>query len=99
MVQYRGVRVSVSGNVWECGQEYRGGTGISECEHVVGEEYETHRARKSSIPRRGVQFLQSSELQPAGQLPRLADLRTDHISTRSAAHSVWVEAFVLATAT
>jgi hypothetical protein len=27
-------------NVWECGQEYSGGTGISECERVVVEEYE-----------------------------------------------------------
>ena len=36
-----------------------------------------------------------SKLQLARQLPGLADIWADHVSTRPAAHSVWIEAAVL----
>ena len=48
-----------------------------------------------AVPRGSLQSLQPSELQLAGQFPRLADVRPDHVSPRSAAYSVWVEVVVL----
>ena len=53
MVQHRRVRVPGSGNVWKCGQEYSGGSGISEREYVAVEEHAISRAREScsSAPR------------------------------------------------
>ena len=39
VVQHRRLRLPGSGNVWKCGKEYSGWTGISERERVAGEEH------------------------------------------------------------
>src|SRR5215216_1714955 len=95
MVQHRGLCFPGSRHVRKRGQKYSGRTRIPERERVATEEHSIDGARESANPCRSLQPLQSSKLQPAGQLPRLADFRPDHISTRSAAYSVWVEAVVL----
>ena len=53
------------------------------------------RALQFAVPCRSLQPLQSSKLQPTGQLPRLPNVRTDHVSTRPATYSVWIEVVVL----
>src|SRR5688572_1619095 len=95
MVQHSGVCVSRPGNVWRCRQKYSGWTRVSERERLVDEEHGVNRASESAVPRGGLQPLEPSELQPARQFPGLADVRTDLVGTRSAAHSVWIEITVL----
>ena len=97
MVQHGRFRLLGPGNVWQCRQEYPGRTGISELQCVVGEEYDADGKCGPAVKSGSLQPLQSSKLQPAGQLPRLPDVRTYNFSTRSTSSSVWIEAAILAT--
>src|SRR6185369_10171500 len=91
MVQYRCLRVSGAGNLRQRGQEHSGWTGVSELQRVAGKEHGVDGGRKPAIPGGNLQLLQSSKLQPAGQLPPLPDVRPHHLSTRPTLHSVWIE--------
>src|SRR6185369_6246319 len=95
MVQYRCLRVSGAGNLRQRGQEHSGWTGVSELQRVAGKEHGVDGGRKPAIPGGNLQLLQSSKLQPAGQLPPLPDVRPHHLSTRPTSHSVWIEAAFL----